>query len=248
MRFFPQGTVTVATLAVTQNKEIILRQIKVIGLYFGAKDLTKSALSSVQTEGSKCSWCAGNLSDRCTVHSATKTSQAGLWNARHISMPLHQAFENRTSPLRPFLSTLNDLLRIQLVNVSLSFCRFVRPPLIILSVDGFRASYVKRGNAVIPNINKLSKAIVWIQRSFIIMRCRQQVLSGLLCCVLIFRNMWNSCSIHEACVSLQDLPQPLLTGYSKLSLAQCQYARLTIVFSANLTAEAFVTHLNEVTV
>lgn len=36
------------------------------------------------------------------------------------------------------------------------FHRFVRPPLIILSVDGFRASYVKRGNAVIPNIEKLS--------------------------------------------------------------------------------------------
>uniref|UniRef100_A0A3B4YGQ3 Ectonucleotide pyrophosphatase/phosphodiesterase 2 n=1 Tax=Seriola lalandi dorsalis TaxID=1841481 RepID=A0A3B4YGQ3_SERLL len=32
---------------------------------------------------------------------------------------------------------------------------FVRPPLIILSVDGFRASYVKRGSTVIPNINKL---------------------------------------------------------------------------------------------
>ncbi|CAG6016118.1 unnamed protein product [Menidia menidia] len=32
---------------------------------------------------------------------------------------------------------------------------FVRLPLIILSVDGFRASYVKRGNTVIPNIDKL---------------------------------------------------------------------------------------------
>uniref|UniRef100_A0A3P8VV16 Ectonucleotide pyrophosphatase/phosphodiesterase 2 n=1 Tax=Cynoglossus semilaevis TaxID=244447 RepID=A0A3P8VV16_CYNSE len=32
---------------------------------------------------------------------------------------------------------------------------FVRPPLIILSVDGFRASYVKRGSAVIPHIDKL---------------------------------------------------------------------------------------------
>uniref|UniRef100_A0A3Q3W5W2 SMB domain-containing protein n=1 Tax=Mola mola TaxID=94237 RepID=A0A3Q3W5W2_MOLML len=32
---------------------------------------------------------------------------------------------------------------------------FVRSPLIILSVDGFRASYVKRGNTVIPNIEKL---------------------------------------------------------------------------------------------
>ncbi|XP_076826644.1 autotaxin isoform X2 [Brachyhypopomus gauderio] len=32
---------------------------------------------------------------------------------------------------------------------------FVRPPLIMLSVDGFRASYMKRGSAVIPNIEKL---------------------------------------------------------------------------------------------
>ncbi|XP_019735659.1 autotaxin isoform X3 [Hippocampus comes] len=34
---------------------------------------------------------------------------------------------------------------------------FVRAPLIILSVDGFRASYMKRGNTVIPNIEKLRK-------------------------------------------------------------------------------------------
>ncbi|XP_053700073.1 ectonucleotide pyrophosphatase/phosphodiesterase family member 2 [Synchiropus splendidus] len=32
---------------------------------------------------------------------------------------------------------------------------FVRSPLIIFSVDGFRASYMKRGSAVIPNIEKL---------------------------------------------------------------------------------------------
>ncbi|KAG9333108.1 hypothetical protein JZ751_013487 [Albula glossodonta] len=32
---------------------------------------------------------------------------------------------------------------------------FVRPPLIMLSLDGFRASYMKRGNTVIPNIDKL---------------------------------------------------------------------------------------------
>uniref|UniRef100_A0A3B3VVU3 Ectonucleotide pyrophosphatase/phosphodiesterase 2 n=1 Tax=Poecilia latipinna TaxID=48699 RepID=A0A3B3VVU3_9TELE len=32
---------------------------------------------------------------------------------------------------------------------------FARPPLIILSVDGFRASYVKRGSSIIPNIEKL---------------------------------------------------------------------------------------------
>uniref|UniRef100_A0A8D0EPD4 Ectonucleotide pyrophosphatase/phosphodiesterase 2 n=1 Tax=Strix occidentalis caurina TaxID=311401 RepID=A0A8D0EPD4_STROC len=32
---------------------------------------------------------------------------------------------------------------------------FVRPPLIIFSVDGFRASYMKKGNKVMPNIEKL---------------------------------------------------------------------------------------------
>uniref|UniRef100_A0A8C9UAA0 Ectonucleotide pyrophosphatase/phosphodiesterase 2 n=1 Tax=Scleropages formosus TaxID=113540 RepID=A0A8C9UAA0_SCLFO len=32
---------------------------------------------------------------------------------------------------------------------------FIRPPLILLSVDGFRASYMKRGSGVIPNIEKL---------------------------------------------------------------------------------------------
>uniref|UniRef100_A0A673LLY7 Ectonucleotide pyrophosphatase/phosphodiesterase family member 2-like n=1 Tax=Sinocyclocheilus rhinocerous TaxID=307959 RepID=A0A673LLY7_9TELE len=32
---------------------------------------------------------------------------------------------------------------------------FVRPPVIMLSVDGFRASYMKRGSMVIPNIEKL---------------------------------------------------------------------------------------------
>ncbi|KAK1789432.1 hypothetical protein P4O66_015361, partial [Electrophorus voltai] len=32
---------------------------------------------------------------------------------------------------------------------------FVRPPLIILSLDGFRASYLKKGKSVIPNIHKL---------------------------------------------------------------------------------------------
>uniref|UniRef100_A0A667XU24 Ectonucleotide pyrophosphatase/phosphodiesterase 2 n=1 Tax=Myripristis murdjan TaxID=586833 RepID=A0A667XU24_9TELE len=32
---------------------------------------------------------------------------------------------------------------------------FIRPPLIMLSVDGFRASYLKKGKAVIPNIDKL---------------------------------------------------------------------------------------------
>uniref|UniRef100_A0A674J574 Autotaxin n=1 Tax=Terrapene triunguis TaxID=2587831 RepID=A0A674J574_9SAUR len=33
---------------------------------------------------------------------------------------------------------------------------FVRPPLIIFSVDGFRASYMKKGSKVMPNIEKLN--------------------------------------------------------------------------------------------
>lgn len=41
------------------------------------------------------------------------------------------------------------------------FFRFVRPPLIMLSVDGFRASYMKKGNIVIPNIEKLSKTNIY---------------------------------------------------------------------------------------
>ncbi|KAM9496078.1 autotaxin isoform 2-T2 [Clarias gariepinus] len=32
---------------------------------------------------------------------------------------------------------------------------FVRPPLFIISLDGFRASYIKKGESVIPNIHKL---------------------------------------------------------------------------------------------
>ncbi|RVE67061.1 hypothetical protein OJAV_G00113580 [Oryzias javanicus] len=34
---------------------------------------------------------------------------------------------------------------------------FIRPPLIMLSLDGFRASYLKKGKSVIPNIHKLRK-------------------------------------------------------------------------------------------
>lgn len=39
---------------------------------------------------------------------------------------------------------------------------FVRPPLIIFSVDGFRASYMKKGNKVMPNIEKLSEYIYFL--------------------------------------------------------------------------------------
>lgn len=48
---------------------------------------------------------------------------------------------------------------IRFSEVLMCFClRFVRPPLIIFSVDGFRASYMKKGSKVMPNIEKLSKS------------------------------------------------------------------------------------------
>ncbi|TKS89197.1 Ectonucleotide pyrophosphatase/phosphodiesterase family member 2 [Collichthys lucidus] len=37
---------------------------------------------------------------------------------------------------------------------------FIRPPLIMLSVDGFRASYLKKGKSVIPNMHKLSASYI----------------------------------------------------------------------------------------
>lgn len=104
-------------------------------------------------------------------------------------------------------------------------CRFVRPPLIILSVDGFRASYVKRGNTVIPHIEKLSKFCkTWAFGSE--MRREQfpwhwWTSSDRLCfclriCFAVFlRNMWNPCTVHETCLPHENLPQPLLAGYSK---------------------------------
>lgn len=115
------------------------------------------------------------------------------------------------------------------------WCRFVRPPLIILSVDGFRASYVKRGSTVIPNIEKLSKAscflFVWLKWCYCsehgtIRNIKEPWGIGnvrffqftnffyefLFVC---FRNMWNPCPLHEASLPLQNLPQSLLDSYSK---------------------------------
>lgn len=56
--------------------------------------------------------------------------------------------------------------RAVLMNVSL--LSFIRPPLIMVSVDGFRASYLKKGKSVIPNINKLSTSasvVIWNRAS-----------------------------------------------------------------------------------
>lgn len=50
------------------------------------------------------------------------------------------------------------------VLMKVSLLSFIRPPLIMVSVDGFRASYLKKGKSVIPNINKLSTSasgVIW---------------------------------------------------------------------------------------
>lgn len=69
----------------------------------------------------------------------------------------------RIEPGWPSLISYNSISLPPLMCV----CRFVRPPLIMLSVDGFRASYVKRGNTVIPNIEKLSKTWTGLWERFL---------------------------------------------------------------------------------
>lgn len=81
-----------------------------------------------------------------------------------------KAVIKRTVKLKTYLSTtnmvkflatnINFILFVIGVLMFLSMYRFVRPPVIMLSVDGFRASYMKRGSMVIPNIEKLSKTYV----------------------------------------------------------------------------------------
>lgn len=44
---------------------------------------------------------------------------------------------------------------------------FIRPPLIMLSLDGFRASYLKKGKSVIPNIHKLSASLLFLKFHFL---------------------------------------------------------------------------------
>lgn len=39
----------------------------------------------------------------------------------------------------------------------LYFCRFDLPPLILFSMDGFRAEYLQTWSSLLPNIEKLSK-------------------------------------------------------------------------------------------
>lgn len=48
--------------------------------------------------------------------------------------------------------------------MKVSLLSFIRPPLIMVSVDGFRASYLKKGKSVIPNINKLSTSASVVTR------------------------------------------------------------------------------------
>lgn len=77
----------------------------------------------------------------------------GESNSRHLD--IFSFFSVSRKPrkrglIRPHLRG-NSVSSVLLVGLS-----FIRPPLIMLSVDGFRASYLKKGNSVIPNMHKLS--------------------------------------------------------------------------------------------
>ena len=85
-------------------------------------------------------------------------------------------------PLVPIVE--NDLASWKLCGDDFSkalmwYClRFVRPPLIIFSVDGFRASYMKKGSKVMPNIEKLSKSLPYCVLSSVIHGLRSECSAG----------------------------------------------------------------------
>ena len=85
-------------------------------------------------------------------------------------------------PLVPIVE--NDLASWKLCGDDFSkalmwYClRFVRPPLIIFSVDGFRASYMKKGSKVMPNIEKLSKSLPYCVLSSVIHGLQSECSTG----------------------------------------------------------------------
>ncbi|CAF88235.1 unnamed protein product, partial [Tetraodon nigroviridis] len=89
---------------------------------------------------------------------------------------------------------------------------FVRPPLIMVSVDGFRASYLKKGPSVIPNIHKLrtSAARVHVR---VHAPAPPSSLTGLCCCR---RNLWDVSAVHAPRLPVQDLPQLVHAGHGAL--------------------------------
>lgn len=67
---------------------------------------------------------------------------------------------NHWSQLLRMIQHNGNSVAIIFLKLNVLCSRFVRPPLIIFSVDGFRASYMKKGSKVMPNIEKLSKSSV----------------------------------------------------------------------------------------
>lgn len=97
-----------------------------------------------------------------SFHSALKLPQMSCgWKPNLVEIPsLKVCFRN--SRFQLLRRTKHSANSVTLFVWSLScYClRFVRPPLIIFSVDGFRASYMKKGSKVMPNIEKLSKSFL----------------------------------------------------------------------------------------
>lgn len=83
----------------------------------------------------------------------------------------------------------------------LSSFSFSKPPLILVSLDGFRAEYLKDHNSHLPVINKLRK----LATQLVVCLAGLRRDWGTLCC----RKGWNHNSTPEACLSYKDLPQPL---------------------------------------
>lgn len=85
---------------------------------------------------------------------------------------------------------------------------FVRPPLIMLSVDGFRASYLKKGKSVIPNIDKLSTA----RELALPAGCFHHVGHVTFVHLPPLRNLRDVRPLHASGVSVQDVSEPVHAG------------------------------------
>lgn len=97
-----------------------------------------------------------------SFHSALNLPQMLCgWKPRLLQIPsLKFCFRNSRLQLRRRTKHSANSVALFVWSLSCYPLRFVRPPLIIFSVDGFRASYMKKGSKVMPNIEKLSKSFL----------------------------------------------------------------------------------------
>lgn len=110
---------------------------------------------------------------------------------------------------------------------------FIRPPLIMLSVDGFRASYLKKGKAVTPNIHKLGEGSVHFVLSclrLVVVACDPVV------CVCSLRTLRRVRALHATSLPVKDLPKSIHPGHSecliRLFVGGLRAAGLMDAFSA----------------